>query len=210
MKYNGTPTKISHLKQENYRKRGFYLLLLDYIFIICIMYNIAHTYNLFLDILAIRRYVVFNFAWIINVFQFPAMLFIGLLLFSIRFQFQKSESLMRRTLIPFLLAFAFSLLFKGTIQEFVPSLPERYHPNVLFKYYASYLLIGLFFFVRIVFSFYYYQAFFLKDRNDFRIHFAIILYLLLMVIRVWKAMKTSRNPTEIQELFCLSNRAQLR
>ncbi|AXH99808.1 hypothetical protein DV702_08715 [Sporosarcina sp. PTS2304] len=184
MKLRDIEKNISSHNLERYRKIGFYLLLLDYAFISYLLYNMVHIYNLFITILGVRRVVVFNYAIIINVFQFPVILFIVFIMLSIKYQPIASRQLtlgFKKILLPLIFISTFSLFFADKIQEFIPKLPDQYQNNILFKYYLSYLLMILFFSIRIIFSFNYFQLFYLIDKIDLRFHFAIITYLLLIV-----------------------------
>lgn len=197
--------KISALEEKvpggrltTYRKIGFYLLILDCLFILFVLYHIEHLYNLFLEASPRRRrvHVDFYYGYTIPVFYLQSVAFIFLIRNAIHILPDKDQikNGIKKVLVPLLLLFLISLLFFDLLDQFVPRFPESEQSTIVLRYYLSYIFMFIYFVIRMVFSFNYFQFLYLKHRvglsnADFRIYFAIISFAVIFIVEAVLHMK---------------------
>lgn len=183
--------KVPRGRLATYRKIGFYLLIVDCLVILFILYHIEHLYNLFLEASPRRRrvHVDFYYGSTIPVFYVQSIVFIYLIRNAIHILPDKDQikNGMKRVLVPLFLVSLISLLFFDLLDQFVPRFPESEQSTIVFRYYFTYIFMFIYFVIRMIFSFNYFQFLYFKhsvrlSNSDFRIYFAIVGFAIIFVI----------------------------
>lgn len=190
-KVSALEEKVPLRRLATYRKIGFYLLIVDCLVILFVLYHIEHLYNLFLEASPRRRrvHVDFYYGYTIPVFYVQSIAFIFLIRNAIRILPDKDQikNGMKKVLIPLFLVSLISLLFFDLLNQFVPRFPESEQSTIVLRYYLSYIFMFIYFVIRMLFSFNYFQFLYLKHRvrlasADFRIYFAIISFAIIFIM----------------------------
>lgn len=191
MKVSAIEEEVSANKLARFRKIGFYLLLLDYLFIGYIIFradSIGYIFKYELEGFYRKRMrFAYRYAYTIPTLQVPALLMLFILFKAATNSFRKKAMIMKNTrmlafrhyVVNSLIVFAFSGLFLSTIKQYIAYLPEDIQDKAVPAYYLSYIIMILYFFVRTFFTFDYYQTLYLKDKTDFRALFAFSLMIIL-------------------------------
>lgn len=193
MEENELEKQVPTEKLPQYRKRGFYFLIIDYVFlsyIIIRIHSIGYMFTYGLEgISTYKKYLYYMYGYFIPTLQTPALMI--LLLYRrtpvTRFVRQATaiknagKFIFRHYVVISFIVFAFSGLFIEKISQFVAYLPENFQHRAVPTYYLSYVIIIIFFFIRTFLKFDYYQAFYLieGDKSDYR--YAFIFYLIIIL-----------------------------
>lgn len=180
MKAEAFKGEVSANKLARFRKIGFYLLLVDYLFIGYILLRIISIDSVFSSTVNNKFHIAITY-YMIPVFGFPFFLLLYIIL-RINSDYLKEQVIDKRnkrdysfkiSIVPAMIALLFSSLFADTIREYIPKLPIELQANALLTYYLSYVIMIIYFFIRTLFSFDYYQSFYVTDKNDKKYLFVV-------------------------------------
>lgn len=82
-------------------------------------------------------------------------------------------------IIPIIVAFLFSLLFKNRINGYVPRLPLEIQPHIIPAYYLTIIMILFYYLVRAILRFDYYESHYLHNKTDYRFYYLLLLIFII-------------------------------
>lgn len=169
-------------------KIGFYLLVIDYLFITYIIFRIDSISYIYRQPYHSSKYLILFYG--ISVLTFPLLLLVYINLVRIRASFKEKmiktknyviENL-KIIIIPTMIANLFSLLFKDQLITYTERLSQHHKNHIVGSYYITLIIILVYSLVRTIIRADYYESHYLREKIDFRVHFIIILIIIMPII----------------------------
>lgn len=185
---------ISLKKREKYYSRGKWYVLFDHLFVIFIFFRMNLINSSFYNsIFASRPRLISIKLKYLFVFPVPTFLIFVILfcIFLQRYPPIKEKIMDWKTTrvwsliasaLPIAIAFLFSLLFINKLEELIVEFPEQYQDGVIPAYYLSYIYAFMYFAVRALFAFDYYQSFYYKYNRDLLYPLAIAYIFITLIL----------------------------
>lgn len=178
---------------EKLRKIGLIFLLLDYIFIAYILYRINAINYVFTENIRGIRPTLHILYYGIPILFYQEILLLYLIRKISTEDFKQKALILKgtvmnsikATILPIVFATLFSFLFLERLQEYVPRVDVDLQPYAIHSYYLTFVIMIIYFLIRTLFAFDYYQSLYLNNKTDYRYFYCLLLFFIFTIAIFW-------------------------